>query len=514
MSIIERIEKKNKRRKMYSKVLWMTLYLIVLFSVSGCNGINQILGLIRYSQEYEFIAYDDGVELFKYNGSSSSVTIPATYGNKKVLRIGDDSFSGNKNITNIIIADGIKEIGARAFSYCENLSLISFGSTIERIEQYAFTCCDSLTEIILPKSLSHLDEGVFSDSGVKQLDLENGNEAFSINDGVLFSQNGDTLLFYPPGKSEKTYNIPRGVTHIGKSAFASSLLTTLDIPEGVTSIDSAAFENSSLENFNFPTTLTYIGDYTFSNTPWLKQKKEDYVLVNEKFLVYYQGKEKELNVPEGVTAVSISNRDVNREDVHILHISAQVSSLSIGILTAYDYSYFKVDDETPYFSTVSTALFNADKSILLRYPSGASQTTYTVPEMTSTISNFAFYRCQVNEIILSKNLNKINDHAFQSCSTLKKICIPTETIVIGNFAFAECRQLEEVLLSEGLECIGTQAFDGCDNLNQIRIPKAVEHIGRRAFGVNSKIVIIGEKNTYIQNYAEENGLRFKSESNT
>ena len=59
-----------------------------------------------------------------------------------------------------------------------------------------------------------------------KIDVASGNKNYSSVDGVLFSKDKKTLVCYPPGKAAKSYEIPRGVTSIGKNAFSICLSLT------------------------------------------------------------------------------------------------------------------------------------------------------------------------------------------------------------------------------------------------------------------------------------------------
>lgn len=63
------------------------------------------------------------------------------------------------------------------------------------------------------------------------------------------------------------YNIPNGVTRIGKSAFSGIDVTTVNLPKSLKIIDEYAFSSlSNVERFNLPDGLTFIGKSAFSST--------------------------------------------------------------------------------------------------------------------------------------------------------------------------------------------------------------------------------------------------------
>ena len=90
------------------------------------------------------------------------------------------------------------------------------------------------------------------------------------------------------------------------------------------------------------------------------------------------------------------------------------------------------------------------------------------------VENEAFQRCyNLKEVILHEGLQKIGWRAFQFCSSLSSITLPSTITDIGNYAFSFCRNLRDVILNEGLQKIGWLAFGNCTPLESITFPSTV-----------------------------------------
>ena len=101
---------------------------------------------------------------------------------------------------------------------------------------------------------------------------------------------------------------------------------------------------------------------------------------------------------------------------------------------------------------------------------------------TEIIGEYAFTDCKnLQRIKLSTNLKQIGDFAFSGCSQLTEVTIPESVDSIGRSAFSRCTNLSNVQLTEGLKSINHYAFGECPSLKSIFIPSSVEYIGERVF---------------------------------
>ena len=113
---------------------------------------------------------------------------------------------------------------------------------------------------------------------------------------------------------------------------------------------------------------------------------------------------------------------------------------------------------------------SSDKSVYKPY------TTVTIPSSV-TYNNYTY------------PVTSIGTSAFEGCSNLESVVLPSSVTSIGTDAFYGCVRLERVNLEEGLTTINLRAFYNC-KLDTIIIPSTVTSIGSSAFKNNPTKAIV------------------------
>lgn len=159
-----------------------------------------------------------------------------------------------------------------------------------------------------------------------------------------------------------------------------------------------------------------------------------------------------------------------------------------------------VSPDNKNYSSVDGVLFNKDMTILIRYPEGAADSSYVVPNSVVEIYSNAFIGCNsIKSITLSKGLKKIYDGTFSNLTNLESVIVQEGVQHIGNKAFENCSSLKQISLPESLISIGSvykgnpndfsaseyfqygRTFYGCTSLEEVKIPDNVEIIGYSTF---------------------------------
>ena len=214
---------------------------------------------------------EDNKTLLQCPETIRTVEIPSC-----VTTIGPEAFCAAQNyLLKVEIPDSVTTICDKAFCECEHCHIV-LPESVTTIGKEAFKFCGYDSEINIPANVTSIGDGAFT--GYRRLLLAEDNKRFALQDqGALIDLAAKKLLFVSHQWSGK-YNIPRGITAIGASAFElnwkegdKNSLEDLVIPEGVTSIGDNAFKYRRINKLVLPDSLCSIGAQAFQNCKGLTE---------------------------------------------------------------------------------------------------------------------------------------------------------------------------------------------------------------------------------------------------
>ncbi len=300
------------------------------------------------------------------------------------------------------------------------------------------------------------------------------------------------------------------------------LITEVVICDGVMSMDPYAFCSCvSLKSISIGKDVATIGEYAFdgcvsltsitvdSNNQYYSNDEFGVLFNKDKStLVYYpQGKtETEYKIPNSVLTI----------DYHVFADASLTSVIIPESVTTIGFDAFygcvsltsiTVDSNNQYYSNDEFGvLFNKDKSTLVYYPQGKTETEYKIPNSVLTIDYHAFYLSEIISVIIPESVTTIDNKSFYGCG-IKSITIPESVTSIGRYAFGSCSNLVDVTIyGNGDAVIDEHAFYRCKNLTDVTIGNGVAKIGEYAFGYCdnlTNVTICGNGNTTIEDLAFE-----------
>ena len=336
--------------------------------------------------------------------TSGAVTIPATYNGKPV-----------------------KEIAYGAFGSVYEITSVTIPASVTKIEESAFYNCKKLTAI----------------------NVASANKNFTSVDGVVFNKDKTRLLVFPSGRTG-SYTVPSTVTTIGKSAFYTSLLTSVALPKSVKAIEGFAFSTSKLlTTFKGGSGLKIIESYAFNYCESLLSVDLPQNIMDISYSAFSDTPlyENEKNWKDGVFYV----------DNHIIKFEASRCTGSVTFKSGITYIPKDIISGT-----------DAVKSI-------------SIPSTVKTVCDGAFKGCsELKSINFGSGVKTIGEGVASNCKKLTTVKM-SGVEAINKSSFMYCPALKTVILSDNLKTVGDYAFYDCDKLSAIKVEGKLESVGRYAF---------------------------------
>ncbi|MCL1931897.1 MAG: leucine-rich repeat domain-containing protein [Treponema sp.] len=220
--------------------------------------------LIAFPSASGKVTIPAGVTTISYGAFSvctslTSITFPASVTSiegDNYLLSHSGAFAGCDSLISVIFAESsqLETIGNGTFSGCKNLTNITIPASVRSIGEWAFDDCASLTNIIIPSSVRSVGIMAFHDTAWLN----------SQPDGLVYA--GKVLYTYKGTMPDNTVitNIRDDTIAIADGALSHWSLTNITIPSSVASIGRDAFrECFDLASIIIPPSVTSIGDGAF-----------------------------------------------------------------------------------------------------------------------------------------------------------------------------------------------------------------------------------------------------------
>lgn len=364
-------------------------------------------------------------------------------------------------VSEVIVEEGVSYLGAYAFQRALYLKSITLPASLTKIGSGCFYDIQ-IDELTLPAGLTTLDECALN-GNIGSLRLAEGNTAFVMTDGVLYSADGMRLVRYPCAAEAASFTVPDTVTEIcgaafygcsklselllpntvttlGMQSFCGCGLSSIELPDGVASLPRECFRGCPLTSFTCPAALTYIGVNAFegcllSSIELNEGLKE---LDRGAFALYDNSALTKISLPASVQTI---------------HGAAFMQS---GVET------FTVDAENPYFTVKDGLLVSKDGKTLVCVPDQWKLGRLLLPEGVTAIEAYCGYEaCGIGEIVFPSTLRCVDEFAFANAMNAEDAGI-------------------DLILNNGLERIEANALRGIGRGKLCSVPATVSYIGERA----------------------------------
>ena len=145
--------------------------------------------------------------------AATSVTLPSS-----ITSIDDYAFQDAKNLTSVVLNEGLLSIGDRAFERT-SLESVVIPNSVTEIGESAFREINNSMTVTIGSGVTSIGTQLVCLSLCSAINVSANNSTYKSIDGVLYSKDGKELLIYPYGKEGKNFVIPDSVETIRYGAF-------------------------------------------------------------------------------------------------------------------------------------------------------------------------------------------------------------------------------------------------------------------------------------------------------
>ncbi len=435
----------------------------------------------------EFVVDSDGV-LTKYNGTSSSVIVPAN-----VVTIGTDAFRDNSKLTSIVISDNVKYIEPYAFWNCSNLTMVSIGKGLSEIGDFVFANCKSLASANIPSNITRIGIYAFQDD-ISLTDITIPIETMDIHktafDGcyklVIHAMEGS----YPWKYAEEFYERQK------------------EFPE-YEDVPTYGPDGNTDNNGNGTGDNNGSGDGTTDNA-------DNSVIISDEVIkdissVHVVGNKAVIFMNGTSPNVYFGGQNVNVENI------ADGEGDGTGSGTGIDAGASVGNASGLPKYTIVDGTVVADQA----YYMNNTLSYVALPETIKEIGEFSYARSSISSIVLPEGLEKIGYGAFYHADDLGYVTIPdsvkkiepnafehtkwvddfrngegdSDFLISGGALIAYRGSAEEVEIPDGVKLIAAKAFENHTEIKSVKFPESLVTIGEDAFAGCKKLAFVNLEET-------------------
>ena len=146
-----------------------------------------------------------------------------------------------------------------------------------------------------------------------------------------------------------------------------------------------------------------------------------------------------------------------------------------------------VASDNAYLSSQNGVIFNKDKTVLLWYPKGKPDTSYTVPAGVIKLEEDSFRDIgALISVTLPNGLKRIGDRVFHTCTNLTTLNLPSSLESIG-FSSLQRIKVRSMVVPENITALDGYFLAGCPELTSVELPSTLTEIYQDSFSYDPKL---------------------------
>ncbi len=400
-----------------------------------------------------------GFEAFAWCENLKSVTLPTTitdFGDDEEKKIYAETFFKCEALTEIVLPEGITKLGSSMFGSCKALKKVTLPSTLTVIPKYLFTNCSNLGEVTLHSTLTKIDCGGFLNCKLDDIYFDGTVEQWQ-------------AVLDKTKESEHLTNV---------FGFNSCYLVTctdgyyIDTDTGYNMQQNDGTKNGDVSVYN---------GISSDNDAWSKIVIPHYGTFEDGTECYWTATcEGTFLGNKYITSIAIPS------EINVLGKSAFACCENLSRIlydgTRAEWSNVQKGDNWNYGMGEYT-VYCTDGTVQEVAASDFVPSQGLTINADLTLTGIG--SCQDKVLYIVKGTKAIGREAFRDNTNIIGVIIPDSVEKIDDYAFQGCSSIKYVDFGEGLKTIGRDAFailsTATSSLKSITLPASLKTIGARAF---------------------------------
>lgn len=397
-------------------------------------------------------------------GRGSGLSINTIYLPETLERIGREAFMSCRLIKELSLPANVVDIEERAFHNCQSLESVTLSPNLHIIGKEAFSST-GLKSILIPNSVLHIGDKCFDNCWqLSSIKVEEGNQNYSSDDGMLYNFDKSVLLRIPPllfPDSEQNTNL-RKEKHEKEIICGFDVIVKYEnLFEGVTFVTKKDARNGKefkeiienkdvslcpqvllLDNHNIVIRVwdlsvgcrIYVDDGEFVKSGKVIGMEWEYPMED-----YYGPSRKEYTIQKFVKA--LADGALQRSSFKKLIIPKNVEYIGGDQFQFYVIPEIVVSPDNEYYEFRDNSLIEKKSKKLIHW--FGKEKDIVIPQGVEIIGERAFYFFEFKSLVIPEGVKCIEDSAFYCSSQGFTIYLPSSLCYIAPDAFNNLNGMRE-----------------------------------------------------------------------
>ena len=146
-----------------------------------------------------------------------------------------------------------------------------------------------------------------------------------------------------------------------------------------------------------------------------------------------------------------------------------------------------VASDNEFLSSLNGVIFTKDKTVLLWYPCGKPDASYTVPASVTKLEEDSFRDIDaLSSVTLPNGLKRIENYVFDDCPNLAALNLPSSLEFIGHYSLQRIK-VSSMVVPENITVLNNSSLCSCPELISVELPANLTKIKWYSFSGDPKL---------------------------